>query len=60
MPLLGLNGLVFVGHGRSDARALVNAMAAARAAVEGGLLDSLRRALEPYLTRSSAEAAAEA
>ena len=60
VPLLGLNGLVFAGHGRSDARALVNAMAAARAAVEGGLLDSLRRALEPYLTRSSAEVAAEA
>jgi glycerol-3-phosphate acyltransferase PlsX len=60
VPLLGLNGLVFVGHGRSDGRALVNAIAAARAAVEAGLLDSLRRALEPSLTRSSAEAAAEA
>jgi glycerol-3-phosphate acyltransferase PlsX len=57
-PLLGLNGLVFVGHGRSDSRALVNAIGAARAAVEAGLLEALRRALEPYLVRPAAEAPA--
>jgi glycerol-3-phosphate acyltransferase PlsX len=54
VPLLGLNGLVFVGHGRSDARALVSAIAAARAAVAAGLLDALRRALEPHMARSTA------
>ena len=53
VPLLGLNGLVFVGHGRSDGRALVNAIGAARAAVEAGLLEALRKALEPYLHHPS-------
>jgi glycerol-3-phosphate acyltransferase PlsX len=57
VPLLGLNGLVFVGHGRSDGRALINAIAAARAAAEAGLLEALRRALEPYRVRHAAEAA---
>jgi len=57
-PLLGLNGLVFVGHGRSDARALVNAIGAARAAAEAGLLEALRRALEPYLVRHAVGAPA--
>ncbi len=49
-PLLGVNGLVFIGHGRSDGRALVNAIAVARQAAEAGLLDALRQALEPFLT----------
>ncbi|MBI3360587.1 MAG: phosphate acyltransferase PlsX, partial [Chloroflexi bacterium] len=31
-PLLGVDGLVFIGHGRSDARALVNAVGTARRA----------------------------
>jgi len=57
-PLLGLNGLVFIGHGRSDARALVNAIGAARAAAEAGLLEALRRALEPYLVRHAVGAPA--
>ncbi|TAK13659.1 MAG: phosphate acyltransferase PlsX [Anaerolineae bacterium] len=45
VPLLGLDGLVFVGHGRSDARALVSAIHTARVAVEANLMDSLRRAM---------------
>ncbi len=48
-PLLGVNGLLFVGHGRSDARALVNAVRAARQAVAGNVLDSLRRSLAERL-----------
>ncbi len=40
-PLLGINGLVFVGHGRSDARALVAALRTARQAVAVGLLEKL-------------------
>jgi len=32
-PLLGIDGLVFIGHGRSDARALISAMRVARQAV---------------------------
>lgn len=45
-PLLGLNGLVFVAHGRSDARAMVSAVKLARYSIEVGLLDYLRAAIE--------------
>ena len=45
-PLLGLNGLVFVGHGRSDARALLNGIRVARQAVEADLLVALREAIK--------------
>lgn len=37
-PLLGVNGLVFIGHGRSKAKALVNAIRVARQAVESNVL----------------------
>ena len=50
-PLLGIDGLVFVGHGRSDARALVNSIAAARRAVEMDLLGSLRTAIQERLAQ---------
>ena len=45
VPLLGLGGLVFVGHGRSDERAVFNAVRMARQAVEGNLLVRLQSAL---------------
>lgn len=45
-PLLGVKGLVFVGHGRSDARALVNAVRQARDAVEHGLLEAMLTGIE--------------
>lgn len=48
-PLLGINGLVFVGHGRSDARALVNGIRVTRQAVEHGLLEALRGAIQTRL-----------
>jgi glycerol-3-phosphate acyltransferase PlsX len=48
-PLLGLNGLVFVGHGRSDARALYNGLRVARQAAEADLLGSIRSALAGHL-----------
>lgn len=48
-PLLGLDGLVFVGHGRSDARALVSAIDKARQAVSANMLVSLRTAIEERL-----------
>lgn len=49
VPLLGIDGLVFIGHGRSDARALVNAVRGARLAVERGLLPALRQAIQARL-----------
>ncbi len=48
-PLLGVNGLVFIGHGRSDARALVNAIRAARHAVQNHLLESVSNAIREQL-----------
>jgi glycerol-3-phosphate acyltransferase PlsX len=57
VPLLGIDGLVFIGHGRSDARALVNAIKGARLAVERGLLPALREAIQTRLA-SATEAGA--
>lgn len=54
-PLLGINGLVFVGHGRSDARALVNAIRTARSAVEANLLSALRGAIQERLETTHIE-----
>ncbi|MFQ5879483.1 MAG: phosphate acyltransferase PlsX, partial [Dehalococcoidia bacterium] len=41
-PLLGVNGLVFIGHGRSDARAIYSALRVAREAAVSGMLEALR------------------
>jgi glycerol-3-phosphate acyltransferase PlsX len=47
-PLLGVNGLVFIGHGRSDAIAIKNAVRMAKQAVESGVLTSIRSAIEQW------------
>jgi glycerol-3-phosphate acyltransferase PlsX len=49
VPLLGIDGLVFVGHGRSEAPALVNAIRVARQAVEVDLLAAIRAAIQEKL-----------
>jgi glycerol-3-phosphate acyltransferase PlsX len=41
-PLLGINGLVFIGHGSSDARAIYSALRVAREAVLSGMLEAIR------------------
>jgi glycerol-3-phosphate acyltransferase PlsX len=48
-PLLGINGLVFVGHGRSDSRAVFNSIRQAKLAVDAELLPSLRAAIQKAL-----------
>lgn len=48
-PLLGINGLVFIGHGRSDARAMLSALRTARQAVGAGLLSSLAKEIQANL-----------
>jgi glycerol-3-phosphate acyltransferase PlsX len=48
--LLGVDGLVFIGHGRSDAKALVSAIRVAREAVLSGLLEATREAIQTRLT----------
>ncbi len=44
-PLLGVNGVVIVAHGRSNARAIKNAVGQARQAVEGGVVEAIRGGL---------------
>ena len=50
-PLLGINGLVFIGHGRSDSFAIKNAIRVAKEAAEAGVLDSIKIAIEQQLAR---------
>jgi glycerol-3-phosphate acyltransferase PlsX len=50
-PLLGINGLVFIGHGRSDAVAIKNAVRVASEAVEAGVIESLKTAIEESLKK---------
>lgn len=50
-PLLGVNGLVFIGHGRSDAYAMKNAIRVAKNAAEAKVLDALKNAIEESLKR---------
>ena len=54
-PLLGVNGLVFIGHGRSNAHALVSAIKVARQAVEANLLKSIQTAIQESLLKSNVE-----
>lgn len=49
VPLLGLDGLVFVGHGRSDNRAIFSAIVKARQAVQANLLPTLKSAIQEAL-----------
>ncbi len=44
-PLLGVNGLIFIGHGRSRRDAVAAGIAHAYRAVQAGLMDHLRRRL---------------
>lgn len=48
-PMLGVNGLVFIGHGRSDTFAIKNAVRIAKEAVEVGVLDAMKSAIEESL-----------
>ena len=41
-PLLGLNGVCIIGHGRSKARAVASAVRAAKEAVNGGVVAAIR------------------
>src|SRR6185437_9670058 len=42
VPLLGVNGVVTIEHGNSDARAIRNALRFARDGASSGLLDTIR------------------
>ncbi len=45
-PLLGVNGVVIIGHGRSNANAIKNAVRQARLAVAGGIIESIRAGIK--------------
>jgi glycerol-3-phosphate acyltransferase PlsX len=47
-PLLGVDGAVIVGHGRSDARAVKNAIRMAVQSVENGVLDAIKQGIADY------------
>jgi glycerol-3-phosphate acyltransferase PlsX len=49
-PLLGIDGLVFVGHGRSNARAMTSAIKIAHQAVQADLLGALRQEIQSRLS----------
>ena len=41
-PLLGIDGVVMIGHGRSDAQAIANAVRTSATAADSGVLEALR------------------
>ncbi|HQO37880.1 MAG TPA: phosphate--acyl-ACP acyltransferase, partial [Candidatus Omnitrophota bacterium] len=45
-PLLGVNGVVIIGHGRSNAKAVKNAIRVAKAEVENRFTEKLVAAIE--------------
>jgi glycerol-3-phosphate acyltransferase PlsX len=47
-PLLGVDGVVIVGHGRSDALAVRNAIRVAAQTVENGVLDAIKEGIAHY------------
>ena len=48
-PLLGIDGLVFVGHGRSNGQAIFSALRAAKEAVEADLMEAINAAIQAQL-----------
>ncbi len=48
-PLLGVNGVVIIGHGRSNAKGIKSAIRQARSAVEGNLIEAIRQGLARYI-----------
>ena len=50
-PLLGVNGLVFIGHGRSDSLAIKSAVRVAKGAAEAKVLDAIKAAIEESLKK---------
>jgi len=47
-PLLGINGVSFVGHGRSNAKAIASGLRAAHAAAASGYVPAIREAVAQF------------
>lgn len=58
-PLLGVNGVVIIGHGRTNAKGIKNAIRQARAAVEGNVVVAIREGIARYEPEGSAGADAD-
>jgi phosphate acyltransferase len=56
--LLGVNGMVFIGHGRSNAHALVSAIRQARQTVEANLLGGVQQAIQEQISKIHIEESA--
>jgi phosphate acyltransferase len=52
-PLLGVNGVVIIGHGRTNAKGIKNAIGQARKAVKGGLIEALREGMARYIDNTA-------
>jgi glycerol-3-phosphate acyltransferase PlsX len=48
-PLLGVKGVVVIGHGRSNAKAIKNMVRLAAQAAEGGMLEAIQESIEASL-----------
>lgn len=48
-PLLGLDGLVLVGHGRSDSRAITSSLVLAQQAIKSNLIGKMREGISTQL-----------
>ncbi len=44
-PLLGVNGNVIIAHGRSNAKAIMNAILISKRAAEQGIVEAMRKGL---------------
>jgi phosphate acyltransferase len=47
-PLLGVNGVVIIGHGRSNPKGIKNAIGQARRAVQGGIVGAIREGMAKH------------
>ena len=54
-PLLGLNGLCFICHGRSNPKAIKNALLECQRAVHADVVSATRRAIEKELSHGVAQ-----
>ena len=45
VPLLGVNGNVIIAHGRSNAKAIMNAILIAKQTAEQGIVEAIRQGL---------------
>ncbi len=52
-PLLGVNGIVFIGHGRSGEIAIKNAIRLAKSAAEANVLEAMKNGIQDRLQKKA-------